>query len=245
MVRSLPLFRTLVLFCVAFAPQALIHAQITVSAIPGDGGSLTLTTGSFASLTATQGATNVTDSVTWTSSNPTAVPVSSTGQIAALQGTMTPVVITATLGTATGTYSVTVTPQTALYTVDGQYLYVYDITFGQTPALVTKVQYSKVAASNSSYASMAISEDGTTLYVANRSERSNSQGDFLIAVFNINGQSKNPYTLNTIKNSDLCYPSGMAVKNQQLFLVNEGLSGHNSNYGSGACVNANIQIYNE
>lgn len=106
------------------------EAQTPTSITITPSGPIILKTGAFASLSATDNNGNPIF-VNWTSSNPAAVSVDqASGTITGISGTVLPVTITATSGTLSQTITVSsVTPQTALYAVDGNNnLYVYDNT---------------------------------------------------------------------------------------------------------------------
>jgi hypothetical protein len=234
--------------------QTLTSIAVT-SAITQNNDISTLSTGSFAALTLTgtfnDGSTrDVTNQASWSSSDSSSVSVSTTGVVTAINGTASPVTITASIpGVIPATIKFSVVPQTALFGVDGQNIYVYDVTFHQAPAYVTKVNYSSIAETRIYSAPMTFSEDGTSLYVAKFSPDSSSATDFIIQAFDVSQKSPTQFTPTLSITSGLCYPSGLAVKAGKLYVVNAGPKAHvTTAHPPASCLDVptpNIQVYDE
>jgi hypothetical protein len=235
--------------------QATLTSIAVTSAITPNSDVSTLSTGSFAALTVTgtfsDGSTqDVTNQASWSSSDASSVSVSTTGVLTAIKGTASPVTITASVpGVKAATIIFSVVPQTALFGVDGQNVYVYDVTFDQVPAYVTKINYSSVPETAIYSAPMAFSEDGTSLYVAKFSPDSSSASDFIIQAFNVSQKSPTQFTPTLSITSGLCYPSGLAVKAGKLYVVNAGPKAHVTTvHPPASCSDVptpNIQVYDE
>lgn len=255
--RVLPVLAFLLLTFLTLRTEAqgTLTSIAVTSAITPNGDVSTISTGAFVALTVTgtfnDGSTqDVTNQASWSSSETSSVSVSTAGVLTAIKGTASPVTITASIpGVTPATIKFSVVPQTALFGVDGQNVYVYDVTFHQAPAYVTKVNYSSVAETRIYSAPMTFSEDGTSLYVAKFSPDSSSATDFIIQAFDVSQQSPTRFPPTLSIPSGLCYPSGLAVKAGKLYVVNAGPKAHVTTANTPAsCLDVptpNIQVYDE
>lgn len=220
-------------------------------------------TGAFVELTATGtftlpagGTTTGPVYVNWTSSDSTVVSVdNTTGVATALKGSVNPITITATANAdiAPATIQIpAVVPQTSLFLAEDNWdVDVYDITFDQTPSLVTTIPFLSTGGLGfngpGTSVPMAMSPDDRYLFVAQPSYEVEGQsiGDSAFTVVAIDTQS---YKVVGSVTAGLCYPTSIAVASHFLYVVNAGPSASQGvgNSYSGACAStnpANVQIY--
>ena len=243
--------RRLGAFFILLLLSCLASAQATLTSITINGAPASLSTLAFAGLTATghysDGSSQPNLFVSWSSSDPTTVSVSTNGVATALKGSVNPVTITATSGTVSANVQLTVTPQTMLFSADGSKLSIYDITFGMNPQLVTRANYyTQLAGGNGNNPiPMALAAGPNSseqyLFIANPAYLSSNSSDFVVEVLDTTTYTK------VAEITGLCYPTSLAVASHFLYVVNAGPTvAQGTAATTGGCASAtpaNVQYY--
>jgi hypothetical protein len=222
-----------------------------------------LSTGSTVLLTATgtysDGSTQQLN-VTWVSADQTTISVDTYSGLADGVKAGGPITIHAVYPgfSPDASIQLTVVPQTTLYAVTAKGLNYYDASLLQAPTTISVVSHPYDTTGRTFSAPVTMSEDGTLLYVAQFAPDATTDSSFEIAIYDLSCPNaiqpgRSPCTrinvLNTTISSGLCYPSGLAVKNGQLYVVNAGPNAHvNPSTQAAPCASApgpNVQVYDE